>query len=273
MKKPLFFTVFLIILAFVFIFFESNYKSGFPTEDISSDSESILSAPSDQNIEGDLLTEIFNQKGLVIFRFNKNDHGLKYVMNNDNLTTKDIVIKHDLLAAINGGFFLKDLSHAGLLKIEGVVYVNLAPIDKQLNGVIYWQDSKVGIAKIDKNLDIKYFDSAIQTGPVMILDSVIQEEPIKSSVNGMTNHLRSIFGYDSTYYYFIYTVQPYSLLEVASLLVEKINEYEQSLNFINLDGGSSTSFYITKNESASFRSFKILPFLLGIFSNYQTSKQ
>lgn len=211
--------------------------------------------------------KVIDQQGILVYKFAKADFQIKYIQNVDLKTTRDIAEQNQLIAIINAGFFLQNLSHAGLLRLDRNDIVKLAPQDKQLNGVVQILANDIIIVPIEK-LDTNNLASiAFQTGPVFITDSQIQQSYIQNSLNGLGKYIRSFLGYDKDYYYIGYTSVPASLTEISELLIVSLGNQNPYLNFINLDGGSSTSFYLSSENNNSFRSSKQLPFLIGISAN------
>lgn len=165
---------------------------------------------------------------------------------------------------VNGGYFTTDLRHAGLYVSDGQQKVPLAPRDKQLNGVVRFSIDR-GLEIIHKQ-NYQLDNSAIfefQTGPFMVEKNIISQESINKSLNGMTKHTRTFLGYSNDYVLIIgISAQPVTLLELSETILESVNL--PGLNLINLDGGSSTAIYLRQQNDRSFRSFKQLPFLIGV---------
>lgn len=164
----------------------------------------------------------------------------------------------------NSGYFTPDLRHAGLLISDGAQKVALAPNDLQLNGVVRFTIDR-GV-EIIYNPNFKSDDGAVfefQTGPIFIQDNIIADEFINKSLNGRTRHMRTFMGYSDEYSLIIgISTEPVSLYDLSEIILKSARFTR--LNLINLDGGSSTAIYIRDQNNKSFRSFKQLPFLIGV---------
>jgi hypothetical protein len=185
---------------------------------------------------------------------------------NQTSTVKDIGITNKFEVMTNGGFFLEDNQYAGALIIDSKILSQPAPLDTQLSHVVTFDPiSKTYefIPTTKFNINNGY-DLAFQTGPLMILDNIRQDEYISNAINGSGEYLMTFFGVTDE-------AEVISGITTKKISLELLSDYLLSLDLfqnkkitvINLDGGSSVALYLGESNQKNFGQFKILPVLLG----------
>jgi len=152
-------------------------------------------------------------------------------------------IAKDCQFLVNGGFYSKEDEHIGLFISE---YEKLSPYrgNATFNGFLYFDKNEIPIVSENPPENTRV---AIQSGPVIKLDSVYQ----KLAISNDKKARRVVAAVtDSGELAFLIIYQNNSRLygpELAKLpqVLERIEE-EESINFlsvINLDGGAASAFY------------------------------
>ncbi|RMD76907.1 hypothetical protein D6810_02645 [Candidatus Dojkabacteria bacterium] len=206
--------------------------------------------------------KFFDADGVIIYKFPKTNVDINYYHNSSFQSLKDFSIKKNLYLAINGGYFLKDFSHAGLFVLEGKTVVKLASLDKQINGVVSKRSGKIMIESLEQIKSYDNLDFAFQTGPIFVKEGRVLDQDINQSLNGKGEYNRSFFGLDNESIYIGYSSKKIILNKLGEIIVQNIDSSD--LVVINLDGGSSTSFFSAESSNDSFRTSKQLPFILGV---------
>lgn len=188
----------------------------------------------------------------------------KLIINDDREKfAKDVLEESNFSLGINGGYFLPDWSHAGLLEINGNVIVREAPNDKQVTGLVLINSDGISIEKVEDVYQVNA-QTVFQTGPIIILDNQIQTTAISSAPNGPGKYLRSFIGTTTDGEIIIgISTKFITLDQLADFLVR--NEYlkEKTIDIINLDGGSSVFIYSKENLKFQTNIYRTLPFILG----------
>lgn len=205
----------------------------------------------------------FSDKNLGIFiEIFDNIHSLEYTENTKLLNTEEYYDElNNPLAIINGGYFLQDYSHAGFYYKNNEVIIEDATNDKQLNGYVKINET----VDITDDLSTFNLDNTIfQTGPVVVLEDIIQKDYIDISINGNTLHRRSLIGVtDDNRFFLVATSKAYDLKKLSEIIINLDLFSDTKIDLINLDGGSSVSF-ISKND-IKIGEKKKLPFFIAVY--------
>lgn len=171
---------------------------------------------------------------------------------------------------MNGSYFdgtRLDAKHAGWLKIKGET---IAPVkkDAQLTHVVIhtitngrmefieWDRFKPGSSR----MTIEF-----QAGPMVIENNTISENFIKSSINGMREHVRTLLGYSSdNLKYFMIIRRKIDLMKLAHLILNLSPFENKQISFINLDGEPSTALWCRDFPEFNYEDHQRLPLLLAV---------
>ena len=171
---------------------------------------------------------------------------------------------------MNGSFFdgkRLDARHAGWLKI---LNEEIAPLkqDPQLTHVVRYSrgKGKMKFIEIDKFIPVTDNDTIeFQAGPVLISESTITENFIRSSINGMREHIRTLIGYSNDRMtHFIIVRQKMTLLATAEKLLQFSIFKDKSLSVINLDGEPSTALWSKIFPEINYGINERLPLLFAL---------
>lgn len=176
---------------------------------------------------------------------------------------KDVLEEANSNLGINGGYFLPDWSHAGLLEINGEIIVREALNDKQVTGLVLIHENRISIEKVEEIYNVNA-PTVFQTGPIIILGNEVQNDAINLAPNGSGEFIRSFIGTTSDNEIIIGVSTKFiTLNDLAESLLK--NEYlkQKEIDVINLDGGSSTVLYSKENPKFQINTFKKIPFILG----------
>jgi exopolysaccharide biosynthesis protein len=187
-----------------------------------------------------------------------------------NVATVDSIARREnLRCAINGSFFSGirgNASHAGLLALYGLS-VSPALVDRQLTHVVRIHSAAHAIEffpakSFADSLDPRTVE--FQTGPMVIEGGNVREDLIRSSINGMTKHTRTLIAaLDHKDLYFVTVTEPVALDSLASSLLRISAFRGRRLDVVNLDGGSSVALYLKDAPGWNYNAGDRLPVLIG----------
>lgn len=196
---------------------------------------------------------------------------LNFIYNPINpASLKDIALKEGWSVLINASYFAGSASnarHVGLLNIYGKS-ISQKEYDKQLTHIIQYDKAQNNIFFFEYN-DYKPVNSKnileIQTGPLVIENNKLASEYIAACINGGRKAERTLLAaLDDKLAYFIVVREKVNLTELGNFLLRIPLFKGKKLDVMNLDGGSSTSLYMSNFPQMNFKDSKQLPLLLGI---------
>ena len=186
----------------------------------------------------------------------------------DNIKTiKEHIESTKFELGINGGFFLSNMKYAGLLYLDGQIKSDISLGDSQVTHI-------VELGKKVKFIDQKIFNfdninqnySYFQSGPLIIENNNIKQDLIEKAPNGYKKTFRSFFGIveETDQKFFVQIINSVDLLESAKIILNFERFRNKKITVINLDGGSSVSFYSKSRPDLNFLVNKKLPMILAI---------
>jgi hypothetical protein len=195
---------------------------------------------------------------------------LVFLYDSHNGATVDSVgRKNDLRCIVNGSFFSGvrgDAHHAGLLARYGRL-VSPAIADRQLTHVVRINSTAQSVTFLPAQTFIPSGDPhavEFQTGPLVIEGGEVREDLIRSSINGLTAHTRTLLAtLDGRHCFFVTVTEKVALNKLAVLLRGLEMFQEGRLDVINLDGGSSVALYLRDAPGWSYNAGDRLPILIG----------
>lgn len=242
--------------------------------------------PEDFSIEishetiGDVEIYDLKQYGIIVARI----PGItKYLYaTSDDQSAAKVALDSNYTLVVNGSYF--DYAsrrpgsspdayfiHAGYLKIDDSIYTPLQE-DSQLTGLLVFNSLSGACAILDtaEMEAAKNYDLVVQTGPPIIRDGQIDRKAINVSVNGkIPNYRTALATGDNQDIYLIITHSgranaKYRLDDLGSILLQS-GLFNDSLDVINLDGGSSTSLFVKDHPELCFHSGReILPLFICV---------
>jgi len=263
----------LILLSVSFLYLNNEYRW---VKDLAYSSQSMsssfsYSSSSSSSIDYKYKYYYNNKQDINLVMFN-GDIDLVYNSKVAN-TFEDISKQNNFDLAINGGYFSDTRTYAGLLILNGVVKTKLSTSDSQLNAIVLLNRNSGEIKFFNvKDFNVSNYLSKseyiiFQTGPIIIKNNLINNTDINNSVNGLGKYYRSVIGITKSGKKFIaISTDLYLLNDLAVQLLKMDPLKNESIDVINLDGGSSTAIYSFENRDFTFGSFKVLPIVLGIKS-------
>ncbi len=171
---------------------------------------------------------------------------------------------------VNGSYFdfvITGFEHAGWLSIDEL---KVTPVkqDRQLSCVVSYNTSteKMEFQSLQAFQPSTERDCVkFQTGPTVIENSSITHAAIEASINGRGSHLRTLLGYDEDgYKYLLITRETVSLEDLAKVILAMDIFKDKSVNFVNLDGGSSVALYSSEHKALNYNDNARLPILLAV---------
>jgi len=191
--------------------------------------------PSQQDLKAGTIK--YQNENIHYITINPEHFKLELFLGNNGLTFEDVQKKNPL-AFVNGSFFNEDFSPHGLLISS---YKKLSnKIKKSNSGVFFIEDEKADI-KYDRRFNESGdYQFAIQGYPVLIYNNQLQKIS-----NDTRKTARTVLGIDQNSE-IILASSEYSYLKGLTL-TEMANLMHTDLNCekaVNLDGGSSSQFYL-----------------------------
>ncbi len=206
--------------------------------------------------------------GLVVIPFTK---PFEYLyLPTEAPTVRQVGELYNYRFMINGSYFdgqRTNAIHAGLLNIFGNLHTPLKE-DHQLTHVAVLDTTEHTLSCYK----YEYYTSGtsdevieFQTGPLVIERSRLARKFINASINGESNHTRTLLGYtDDHTFYLIIVTKPVMLEPLGKYLLRMPVFQYKNLTVVNLDGGSSVALYSRDYPDLNFNTDDHLPLLLGI---------
>lgn len=188
---------------------------------------------------------------------------------NNTLSLDSIVRRDNLRGLINGSFFegvRGNARHAGWLSIYGRCITPLMD-DRQLSHVVRVSASGGKVEFYSADSFIPSRDPGVvefQTGPLVIDSGAIRKDLIARSINGATDHARTLLAaLNRSRLFFITVADRVSLSGLGSILLRFSVLKGGRLDVVNLDGGSSVALCLPAFPEFSYNSSDQLPVLIG----------
>lgn len=188
---------------------------------------------------------------------------------------EDIANKFGYKYLVNSSFFGKNAEglyeHAGFLNFYGDVWYPLRTDEdtRQLTHIVRYDKVRKSLEFVPwQDFETKEGNKYVvefQTGPLVLKDNEVQKDLIYNSKNGRSTHTRTMIGYNDDGEYFLITFRTFvSLNEAADILTNLKLFKNQNINIINLDGGSSVTFYSKDYPEYNFNTDAVLPLFIGL---------
>lgn len=202
------------------------------------------------------------------YAFNSSQHKL-IVMDEGNSTPlygnlKNALIQCSCEAGINGGFFNDDdaRSPIGLVISNGKLISPISSRNFTSAGILYDTGKTIKLERRQKlSTPVPHIKHAIQSGPFLV-----EGGEIISGLNNYKRDKRTFVATDGNGKWLIGISSELTLRELAIWLAESPPEFGFKVSAaLNLDGGSSTTFY-NKNKNTYYPSLKRVRNYIGIQS-------
>ena len=175
----------------------------------------------------------------------QNPAGLSLIPNfSGSVDTQTIISDHACLYAINGGFYDKQNKPLGFFQVGSEIYG--PQIDSNLVNGFLWADA-TGSAVISTELPQIQFRFAVQTGPMLLVDSTVLPLAINNDTHARRMVAAKIMD-NRLVFLTIYTGESAfegPLLDDLPGVIQAVR-IKENLNItdaVNLDGGSASAFY------------------------------
>ena len=179
----------------------------------------------------------------------------------DQLSTEDLVIKHNCSILVNAGFYSEDFKPLGWL-ISDQKEISRSIESQLFNGFLSIKDNQLSISSFKKDNS----RLGLQSGPLLVQNSlslplkIKNDEPRRRVIAAQTQDNQLLFmiitASDSLFSGPLLADTPGVVLAVANKLKKPI------IHALNLDGGSASAFYTEKihlKEFSPIGSFFCLP--------------
>jgi uncharacterized protein YigE (DUF2233 family) len=159
---------------------------------------------------------------------------------------EEVMSRGNFLAAVNGGYFDPDYKPIGLLIVDGTI---IAPLQKArlLSGVLSALAKKVQISRVAEFLTTQKPEAAVESGPMLV--------DLGKSVRGLesTRAARRTFAAvgagDKAALGFCSDA---TLADLSSILAATLTSDFKIQRALNLDGGSSSTFWFKRANGTAF---------------------
>jgi len=182
-------------------------------------------------------------------------------------TIKEHIENTKFELGINGGFFLPNMIYAGFLYLNRKITSDISLGDPQVTHIVELGEKVKFIDQKTFNIDnINQNYSYFQSGPLIIESNNIRQDLIEKAPNGYKKTFRSFFGIveETDEKFFVQIINSVDLLESAKIILNFERFRNEKITVINLDGGSSVSFYSKNRPDLNFLVNKKLPMILVI---------
>jgi uncharacterized protein YigE (DUF2233 family) len=156
---------------------------------------------------------------------------------------QEAVFKSEALAGVNGGYFQPDLTPVGLLISQGKL---VHPLEraKLLSGVFFVRKQKPSLVRVQHFFDTAGVSDAIQCGPFLV-----ESGAIVSGLNKGRNAPRTFVFVTRGSGWGVGICRTVTLAELAEILtITDLLPNGPIATALNLDGGSSTGFYLARGD-------------------------
>lgn len=243
--------VFLIIAFLIILFFGLQLIK--PLTEDTSKTQSSITATEKQGEPATLIKWHKQTFAYALIRV-KDINALKLINNQKKVGSDQLIKQHNCKQATNGSFYDQQNNPLGLLLIENET-ISPAIESELFNG--YWWLSLLGSLGIDVDLPDIELQYALQSGPLLILNS----EPLKLSINNdkLARRIMVVTTTDEPMI-FLAIYDPNSVFDGPKLadlplILQEIAKQENVLfvEALNLDGGSAS---MLKNLELYLNEFK-----------------
>lgn len=179
-------------------------------------------------------------------QFSASRYEFRVVPNLDGIysSVREVVERRKAVAGINGGYFKPNSVPVGLLISRGEI---IHPLEhaKLLSGVIVVRNGITELRRIAEFAGTRGIQEAIQSGPFLVEAS----RPL-SGLNNTREAARSFVFITANADWGIGICRSVTLGQLAQILVAPdLLPHARITNALNLDGGSSTSFYLKMGQT------------------------
>jgi Phosphodiester glycosidase len=157
----------------------------------------------------------------------------------------------------------------GLHRFNGIVANAIKRDDPQLTHVLTinraGRIASIRAAKAERALDDSLNATAIQSGPLILDQGRIARNFIRKSLNGSDAYKRTALGVTRRgETVIVIATAPYTLFELANIVL-RINGYaRRGLTLLNFDGGPSTAIHSVEIHELTYGADKVTPVAFGL---------
>ncbi|MAS95892.1 MAG: hypothetical protein CMO55_22025 [Verrucomicrobiales bacterium] len=261
MKFPVIFTAFLAACGIA----HADWKIGDATPAQSASSQLVYQR---KKITKEGATGYQSARDIDVVWFRKSEFTFKVVDNGAGpkllySSLKEAMTKNGCVAGCNGGFFLKDFSPSGLM-IESGKSTGRFGTGGLLSGVV-----------LTSGKGNPYLLRRAEYGPIYKPTELLQSGPFLVdqgvTVNGLSpknSRRRSFVLHDGGEWFALGISDPFTLAELGEILADPDFAPSQKIHrALNLDGGTSTGFYVNRGEGMqeiSIEPYKTVRNFIGI---------
>jgi exopolysaccharide biosynthesis protein len=160
-------------------------------------------------------------------------------------SVQEAVAKSEALAGVNGGYFQPDLTPVGLLISQGKV---IHPLEraKLLSGIFFVRKQKPALVRAQHFSDTAGISDAIQCGPFLV-----ENGNRISGLNSRRSAPRTFVFLTRGGQWGVGICRSVTLAELSEILTTAdLLPNSPIITALNLDGGSSTGFYLARGDQS-----------------------
>jgi uncharacterized protein YigE (DUF2233 family) len=158
---------------------------------------------------------------------------------------QEAVSKSEALAGVNGGYFQPDLTPVGLLISQGKL---VHPLEraKLLSGVFFVREQRPALVRVQHFSGTVGISDAIQCGPFLV-----ESDDIVSGLNNRRSAPRTFVFLTRGGNWGVGICRSVTLAELSEILtIPYLLPNGPIATALNLDGGSSTGFYLARGDQS-----------------------
>ena len=166
--------------------------------------------------------------------------------NEPRVDLEEVMTRGNFLAAVNGGYFDPDYKPIGLLIVDGTM---IAPLQKArlLSGVLSASTKKVQILRVAEFSMAQKPDAAIECGPMIVdlskpVRGLESTRPARRTFAAIGAGEKAALGFCSDV----------TLADLSNILASVSITDFKILRALNLDGGSSSTFWFKRANGSAF---------------------
>lgn len=223
--------------------------------------------PTSEILDNDIHAYTFDVYGVSVIAFRSNFE-IVYEPQ-PKLSVREIGRRFKYRYLINGSFFEWTGKHAGWLSISGNKLMRFKR-DRQLTHIailntptsaMTFQPAELWESSMSDATNIEF-----QTGPLIIRNNALDTSSISQSINGLSQHQRTLLGYtEEDKLKFFITVRKSERLDQLGDYLLKLSIFEgKTLSIINLDGGPSVALAAPAHPEINHNEQAVLPILFAL---------
>jgi Predicted periplasmic protein (DUF2233). len=179
--------------------------------------------------------------------FSAKSTALRVIDNPDGQSLAAVMKREKYVCGVNGGYFDTEFNPIGLRVADGTTFSPLRRA-RLITGILVQSDRSIDVIRVSEFSGTKKTVAAIQSGPFLIegnkrIRGLNDSQLARRTFAGIATNDRALLGFCSDV----------SLAELANILATApIVSDSKIRRAMNLDGGSSSAFWFTREDGSAF---------------------